>query len=235
MRLFDQDQNIIDYHSHLLPGVDDGSRDMEESLRLLDIAYQEGIRTIYLTPHYRREKDNRFIREVYATFLNNVQEKRPDIAEDMTFHLGHELRYHDGLIDAIRSGNAFTMDGHHVLIEFGPSERYEKMNRELRNILNAGYVPIIAHMERYDALMDEAHIEEVKDMGCLLQMNYQSLIGDSVKGTEAKFGGFFSKDIRRARKLVTEGAIDFFGTDMHRLTYRPPYIKKSIQWLKEHN
>lgn len=224
----------IDIHTHLLPEVDDGSRSAEESLELLGMEYNQGIRKIIFTPHYRRTADNLYLHEVYETFLNEVKKKRPDIFENVEFALGHELVWHEDLIERLKEGQAFTLTGTNlVLIEFEPGIQYDKMYRQLRELLNNGYVPIVAHMERYTALCEEDNIGELRRMGCLMQVNYQSITGDGMSGKEALFNGTFSPEARRIRRLIKEGLVDYCGTDVHRLDYRPPHIKKALEWLRK--
>ena len=224
----------IDIHTHLLPEVDDGSRSTEESLELLGMEYNQGIRKIIFTPHYRRTADNLYLHEVYETFLNEVKKKRPDIFENVEFALGHELVWHEDLIARLKEGQAFTLAGtNRVLIEFSPDTHYDKMYRQLRELCSNGYTPIVAHMERYTALYADENIEELRRMGCLMQVNYQSITGDGMTGKEAAFGGIFSKEIKRIRRLINEDYIDYYGTDVHRLDYRPPHITKALEWLKK--
>lgn len=200
------------------------------------IDYDQGIRDIYFTPHYRRRGDNHYLLDICGNFLREVEEKCPDIYRNTTFHLAHELVYHEELLGRLKDGNAFPLDETgHILIEFDPFLGYDTMYRQLRELLNGGYIPVIAHMERYQALRDPEHVAEVKRAGCLLQVNYQSITGDGMTGREAPFGGIFSKEIKRVRGLITEGMIDWYGTDTHRRDYRPPEIKKALEWLKKND
>lgn len=227
-------REVIDCHAHILPGVDDGSRDMAESLELLRCAYVNGIRTIYCTPHYHRQESNRQVKEVFRKFLRTVREKYPRISAEMDIFLGHELVFHEELPERIAEGEAFPLgDTDRLLIEFDPGTSWTAMFRQIRVLTDAGYVPVVAHMERYEALKKKEHIRELKDAGCLMQVNFSSVTGDSVTGKDALFGGALSPEVRRVRSLIREGWIDLYGTDMHRRDLRPPAVIKQIEWVAE--
>ena len=223
---------VIDCHAHILPAVDDGARDMDESLELLKTAYENGIRTIYCTPHYRRRESNLPVKDLFLAFCREAQKKYPQIYNETELFLGHELVYHEELPERLASGEAFFLgESNKILIEFDPGISYPVMFRQLRTLVNEGFTPVVAHMERYEALKKIENILELKKNGCLMQVNFQSITGDSVTGKEAPFGGVFSPDVRRVRGLVINGLIDLYGTDMHRRDYRPPSVKKQIDWL----
>ena len=229
--IFPDNIGRYDIHSHIIPGVDDGARDIDESIELIETAYNQGIRIIYATPHYSRRSSNMEIRDIFAKLQAELQKRKPNT--DMKLILGHELVYHSELAERLKSGEAFTMgESNKVLIEFSPMTEYRDMYRQLRELIQAGYVPIVAHMERYDALMDPDNVAELKHNGCLIQMNYSSLTGDGVTGIKAPFGGRFSREVKRCRRLVQSGYIDLFGTDMHRRDFRPPDTEDAVRWLK---
>lgn len=225
-------RDVIDCHAHILPGVDDGARDIAESMELLQCAYKNGIRTIYCTPHYHRQESNRQVKEVFREFLRTVREKHPRISEEMDIFLGHELVFHEDLLERIAEGEAFPLgETNRLLIEFDPGISWQTMFRQLKVLTNAGYVPVVAHMERYEALKKKENIRELRDAGCLMQVNFSSITGDSVTGKEFLFGGALSPEARRVRSLIREGEIDLFGTDMHRRDLRPPAVKRQIEWV----
>lgn len=228
------EKEVIDFHAHILPSVDDGARDMDESLELLKTAYENGIRTIYCTPHYRRRESNLPVKDTFLAFCREAEKKYPQIYKETELFLGHELVYHEELPERLASGEAFFLgDSNKILIEFAPGISYPVMFRQLRVLVGEGYTPVIAHMERCEALKNRENVLELKTNGCLMQVNFQSITGDSVTGKEALLGGLFSPDVRRVRSLIREGLIDLFGTDMHRRDYRPPLVKKQVAWLTE--
>ncbi|MDO4938933.1 MAG: protein tyrosine phosphatase [Lachnospiraceae bacterium] len=224
--------NILKYdvHCHIIPGVDDGARDFCEALELIESAYLQGIRVFYATPHYSRHQNAETIRKLYNQLIDTLKIEKPEIADNLEIRLGNELYYHSELAERLDEGQALTMgDSRYILIEFDPAIGYSELYLQLREIINAGYKPIIAHMERYAVLESYDNIGELKRLGCCMQMNYESLTGNGI------LTDLFNREVRRCRKLVAEGYIDLFGTDMHRRDFRFPNILKALEWIKKTN
>lgn len=214
--------NMIDIHAHVLPGVDDGARTTEESCALIGQAVKAGFRAIIATPHYSRRRGAEGCAEALEQLRKAVHETS-QIPDDFEIYLGQETYYHEELVDNLKAGKALTMAGsRYVLVEFDTSVSFQTMSRAMRRLLTSGYVPILAHMERYACLREEKNLDSICRSGCLMQMNYESLDGH-----------WFSREVRWCRKQVLEGKIQFLGTDMHRTDYRPPKIEKSMVWLKK--
>ena len=139
---------LIDIHAHILPGVDDGSRGMEESETMLSMAYCQGIRRIIATPHYSRRRGSGGLTEL----ADRLNAKAQAIYGDFEILPGHETCYYEGLAEALKSGQALTLAG-------------------------SRYVPVLAHVERYLCLRDEGNFRELVQCDCRMQMNYDSLAG----------------------------------------------------------
>lgn len=230
-----EDKKIIvcDFHSHILPCVDDGARDFDESIELIESVFRQGIRVLYATPHYYPRKESDEIKEVYTELLCKLRESDPDTADSMQIVLGQELVYHSELVECLRSGRALTMgESRHVLIEFDSNIRYQDMYSQLRELVSAGYIPVIAHVERYDVLKTEDNVIDLRRMGCLMQMNYDSIMGIDILGQKSKLPLVLNSKVKRVRNMVLDGYIDCFGTDMHRRDFRPPNITDSLEWLQ---
>lgn len=216
----DRMEGTIDIHAHILPGVDDGAEDWDETRWMLRCAYEHGIRAIIATPHYSPGQDVGRLR----TLAWKANEEAGKISSDFHVYLGQEILYFDSMVERLKEGHALTMAGSRfVLVEFRPDQPYKKLYQAVRSLLLAGYYPIIAHVERYKALRNEKLIEELADMGCRLQMNYRSLNGSVI-----------DRDTRWCRKQVRNDRINFLGTDAHHRDYRTPKIGKSLKWLKRH-
>lgn len=186
---------IIDMHAHILPGIDDGSRDWDESRRMLEESYRQGIRYIVATPHYSRSGLPSGIYEL----AERLKEEAHNIAPDFMTGLGQETYYHEGLVDHLREGKALTLEGsQYVLVEFDPQVSYEKMYQAIRKLTMARYIPVIAHVERYTCLRQGTNLSEIARCDCRLQMNYSSLSGNHL----------WDKETRWCRKQVTEA--EFF-------------------------
>ena len=142
---------IIDVHTHILPGIDDGARDWDESRRMLETAYSQGIRHIVATPHYSRRGLRPEIYELSA----RLTEEAKKIAPDFKTGLGQETYYHEGLVENLKQGQALTLEGTRcVLVEFDPQEAYHSLYQAVRKMTMARYIPVIAHVERYFCLRE---------------------------------------------------------------------------------
>lgn len=207
--------SLIDIHAHVLPGVDDGARTTQEACELVEQAAKAGFRAIVATPHYSRRRGAEGCAEA-------AEELRKVIPSGFEIYLGQETYFHEELVDNLKAGKALTMAGsRYVLVEFDTGVSFQALSRAMRRLLTAGYVPILAHMERYACLREEKNLDGICRSGCLLQMNYESLEGH-----------WFGSEVRWCRKQVLEGKIHFLGTDMHRMDYRPPQITKAMEWLE---
>ena len=215
----DLNQKIIDVHAHILPGVDDGSRNMEESIALIGMAAEQRIAGIIATPHYSRHQSVSTLK----TVLLELQERAEHEYPGFKIYLGQEHIYHEELPAKLRGGTVLVMaESRYVLVEFSTRVSYRGLYQGIRSLTGAGYLPVLAHMERYGCLRD-AGTAELCSLGCRMQMNYESLQGN-----------WLNKEVRWCRKQVLDGNIHFLGTDMHRVDHRPPDIKGARKWLDGH-
>lgn len=214
-------KGIIDIHAHILPGIDDGSSSMEETLQMLRLAAEEGIADIIATPH----ASERFpspapgkIREL----VRRVQEEAARSGSGVRIFPGQEILYTEETAERLRRGELLTLGGsRYVLLEFYPGTLYIAICRAVEELLQKGYIPVLAHIERYEGLRAEGRIEALRKRGAYMQMNFQSAIGSA-----------FSKSVRYCRGLLKEEKIDFLGTDMHNIRERRPRAQKTVYWLK---
>ena len=216
---------LFDIHCHILPGVDDGSRDMAMSMDMIDIEYEEGTRDIIFTPHYMIGQNNythESIEEKFNALKSEVEKsgKYPDLK----LYLGSEILYEEGVITRLKQGDIHTMNNtRYILVEYNIRTPYQEILHSIDEMTQARYWPVIAHVERYRAL--EGHIdriEEVIDKGCLLQMNISSVEG-----------GFLNESTHWCRKLIKNGYITFLGTDAHNTDSRAPYSQEYISWIRK--
>lgn len=216
---------IIDIHSHVLPGIDDGARTMEESLSLLEMAYEQGIDAVFATSHYtgcRRKTNHTEIN--YAELRKCLEDKIRERIPEFHIYSGRENFYHEGLTAQLRERpELYLGNGPYAMIEFEPMTSYGLLFRGIRYVIDSGAIPVLAHVERYLCLRNEDNLMELSSIGCRFQMNF-----DSLKGR------FYSSEVRWCRKQILSGRIFALGTDMHRLDFRPPDIKEPLIWLKEH-
>lgn len=219
------DFSMCDIHMHLIPGVDDGSANMEMSLILLLEAYDQGIREIFATPHSSAFDDPR--RNIPA-ILQSLQSLATRYFPDMTLYPGCEV-YCDPFsmeetLHALSTGKYPTLNGsNYVLAEFSPWGTAEDAVRCVDALRNAGWIPVIAHVERYPFAQGQwKWVTYLREIGCLFQINAYSL-AEELNPNIQNF----------ARELTREHLADFLGTDAHRTGHRPPRAEAGIRWLTE--
>lgn len=208
---------IVDIHSHILYGIDDGSKDLEESIQMLKLAYKQGIQKVIATPHSYSKVSIDTIKSTFQTLQKEIDKILPD----MQLYLGQEILYFHDCPDYLKSGELLTL--HHskyVLVEFSPNISFMNLYISVRNLSSHSFIPIIAHIERYIHIQEESNLEKLINMGALLQMNYTSLIGN-----------IFSREVHWCRDMVKKGYIHYLATDMHGIHYRKPEITKALKWL----
>lgn len=217
----EQSKELFDLHSHFLPGIDDGAKNLEETKKLIDMAYEQGIRHIMATPHYVKEANN-YTKEQLIECFEQVKKMEEIRHPDLKLYLGNEIFYTISVVEDLKKGEIQTLNkSRYVLVEFSNYISYRELHQAMRNIILARYTPIIAHMERYECLFKQRErISELKKMGVYFQMNVESVIG-----------GFFDNRARECKRLILEGDIQFLGTDMHDLKYRPPKMKEAMKWI----
>lgn len=205
---------IVDIHSHVLWGVDDGPETFEESCELLRDMVSQGLAVLVLTPHYSRRYAAPSDREVLQEKLKELQE----VFHSVQIVLGQELRWHEELPERIYSGAAIPInEGKYILVEFEPEDPFDTIALGLRKIREIGRIPVLAHVERYRSL-DYGKISEIRHGGTLIQMNYESL-----------HGNFLDRETARCRKLVRENLVDLLSSDVHDRDQRAFFGKKTAQ------
>lgn len=215
-------QGYFDIHSHILPGVDDGAKDMNETRRMLLAAYEEGIRIIVATPHYVAGRTNMAVDRLISIY-EEVKQVAGDGANEVQIILGNELLYNLGLIDALKRGDALTIDStRYILVEFLPSTSFREIWEGINHCIFAGYIPILAHTERYRCLLkDYKLVDDLIKSGTYIQLNLSCITG---RGLDAKV--IFS------HRLLKRGWVHFMGTDTHNAHERAPYAKDAVALIK---
>ena len=216
---------MIDVHSHIIPGVDDGSKTMEHTMVLAYKAYSQGIKTIFATPHSEAFLDNpKNVLDGYhamKAFLSKF-------LKDLDIYLGCEILCSEekmGVILAALDAEQIPSmnETRCVLVEF-PSWISKGEIKECVSVLwEKNWIPIIAHVERYKNITGDLNfVADLRKLGCLIQINIYHLeeSGDSM--------------IQEwTQNLVLNEFVDFLGTDMHELDLRPPSVEQGLSWLEE--
>lgn len=214
---------FADIHVHLLFGVDDGAKDENEMVAILDAAYQTGTRVLCCTPHFHPGYFGGNHDKVDAAFerlSSYVKEKYPD----MSLYLGNELRYEPECVAWLRQGVCRTVnDTRYVLVDFSEAAPQKVIENGLHALLNAGYIPILAHAERYRSLHGKIPVlRSLWHNGVVMQADSQSL-----------FRGFGLLVQRQCRKLLSLGLIDLFSSDAHNCTSRPPEMLECFNYINK--
>lgn len=215
---------IVDIHCHILPGVDDGSKNMEQSKAMLDIAWKQGIHTIIATPHHMPEAKNASP-ETIARKVAELQQYADEQHYDMEILTGNEIYYYSEAVDKLDAEEICTLaESSYVLVEFSPMDDARYIRNSLSELQNMGYDPIVAHVERYMSLHKGSFekIQELRDMGILIQVNAASVTGGFGKPTKVL-----------VEKLLKKQLVDFIGTDAHSDGGRAPKILECAQLLQK--
>lgn len=194
-----------DIHSHLLPGIDDGSPDVETALSFIRYLHERGLKRFICTPHVIGD----MFRNDETSINNalNILQKRLEVElPDVVISAAAEYMLDDYFMQLLQSGKSLlTMGDGYLLTEFPYTVAPGNVNEMSFEIISAGYQPILAHPERYGYYhKNKRAFERLKELGFLFQMNLLSLTGyygSRVKST--------------AKMLLKEGMVDFLGTDLH--------------------
>lgn len=211
---------MIDFHSHILPGIDDGSRNLEQSIAMVNEAKEAGFKKIISTSHYMEnyyECNERDRRQLLKKVQENVQ--------GIELILGNEIYITNNIIELLQNGQASSINGtKYVLFEF-PLITTRPMNDKevIYRLVENGYIPIIAHPERYPFIQENPdYLFELEEMGALFQANYGSIIG--MYGLKAK---------KTLKILLKNNLISFLGSDVHRPEQVYNKMPKIIKKLKK--
>lgn len=197
---------MVDLHSHILPNIDDGSSSALETFMMLKEAEKSGFTDIIATPHYILEATEQNKQDV----INQIKEINQAAREQgihVKVHPGEEIYAVPNLTELIAQDKIITLNlSKHILIEFAMHDKPRFMENLIFELCNLGYIPVIAHPERYDYVKDNVNIvSDLQNMGALIQCNYGSLIG--------KYGHTAQKIVI---KLLKNKQVDFMGSDCHR-------------------
>lgn len=214
-------RRIVDLHSHILPGIDDGSPDMETSLKMLSIAADDGITDIIATPHFKASHRNASV-DTILRLIKELSIKARENNIDINIYPGNEVYYFSEIADYLDQGRILTLgNSDSVLIEFSPADSFAHIRSGLQEVRYMGYNPILAHVERYECMLrNPDNVRELARMNIRMQINASSVAGEL--GYKVKHAVI---------KLIDNGYIYYIGTDAHDLKKRSPIMSKAIKIL----
>lgn len=219
---------MIDIHSHIIFGVDDGPETLEESIELIKEAYHQGVRTIVATSHRRKGMFETPEVTIFSHFMT-LKEEIKVLLPEMTLLYGGELYFTADIVGKLENQTIPTMNGtRFALIEFSTGTPWRTIHGAITDLVNVGITPIVAHIERYNAL--ENHKDRVKElinMGCYTQINSSHVLKAKLFGDKYKV---FKK---RATYFLEENLVHCIASDMHNLDNRKPYMKDAYAIIEK--
>ena len=213
----------VDVHCHLIPGVDDGAKSMKESLAALKEQYDQNVKYVICTPHVTADLSPEVAENIRESFYDLERSlAKTTFGENIMLFLGCEIMYSESIIEKVVSGEIWTMGGSgYVLVEFLPSVSYEDICHAVRRLSDSGFLPILAHIERYQCLYKKIEcIRKLQDMGAYCQINASTLQR-----------GLFNQRSAFIKKICKSGLIHFLGTDSHGMEKRRPDMKNGSEWV----
>lgn len=214
---------MIDFHTHIIPNVDDGSRSVEDTFKLIKEAEEAGFNKIISTSHYMEgyyevESNERKV------WIDAINEKLVEQNTNVQLYLGNEVYITDNIIHLLEEGKASTINNtSYVLFEMPLNAKPLNINDVIFEMLRCKIVPILAHPERYSFVQkDPELIYDLIQKGVLMQCNFGSF--DGMYGTKAEV---------IAKELLLNNMIHFLGSDVHRQNTIYPRIQSILENLKK--
>ncbi|MCQ2547169.1 MAG: capsular polysaccharide biosynthesis protein [Clostridia bacterium] len=203
---------ITDFHTHLLPEIDDGSRNVETTIRMLEAEYQQGVGCVIATPHFCgwKHRIDEFVAERQRSMdkISEITEaiKAPEII------MGAEVEYFPGIC---RSGDLekLAIEGTKVILIEMPFEEWsDTCVKEIISMKDAGWQIVLAHIERYmDSKKNVKALDEMREKGILMQINTGSVCRGALS--------------RRLIRMIGKGQVHLLGSDCHSMNHRPPNME----------
>lgn len=195
-------EGFTDWHSHILPGVDDGVETLEESLDILSGYEQLGLRELWLTPHIMEDLPN-----TTDKLRQRFEQLKQAYDGPVKLHLAAENMIDNLFLSRLEANDVLPIGekGDTLLIETSYFSAPMRLFETIDLIKSKGYHPLLAHPERYNYITDFSTYSKLREQGVKFQLNLLSI------------GGYYGPIVRqKARRLLSEGYIDRLGSDMHR-------------------
>lgn len=214
---------MIDMHTHVLPNIDDGAKDVEESVQMLQNALSQGIKTVVATSHYYGKQRSP---QKYLQLRSEAYEKlKPYIPDGLNVVLGAEVHFTEDNSVSHEQICSLAIEGtKYVLLEFDFMRPFtDKLFRKLSDFLyETDYTPIIAHVDRYPSIYKKPKIlTDLIKMGCLLQVNAEAFLEKRTKSL--------------AFAMLKKGYVHCIGSDMHDTENRAENFEKMLEEIKKEN
>ena len=215
---------MIDIHSHLLYGVDDGAKTIDESVDIIRNLYKNGITDIILTPHYIEYSSYNSNKKSNLEKLDSLKKKLKEEGINVNLYLGNEIYINNNILSLLNKGEISSLnDSKYLLIELPMSGKYDNYVEIFKELIENGYKVILAHPERYNTFKKDINlIYELKNIGVLMQCNIESILKT------------YGKDsYKTIKKLAKNKLINFIASDIHhKKDYE--YINKARNKFKKY-
>lgn len=217
---------MLDLHIHILPGVDDGAQDYEDSIGMADLALKSGIRTVCATPHANQMgRYENFYSLEFSRRYDRLQEMLRSNNLPLQILEGQEIMASDDMLEKILDGRLISLNGtQYYLVEFPFGSDPDWITDRLEDILSIDATPIIAHVERYHCVQyDPGFVYDWIRMGCVTQMNKGSMLG--------RFGNSVKET---CMPLLNYELIHCLASDAHGPVRRTPWMRDAHEFLTNH-
>ena len=216
-------QGLIDMHCHIVPGVDDGARDLYDAAKILQLEYRNQVQSVIVTPHYRAGMFETPQKEVERQF-QRIDEMTRRSRSGMRVYLGCEYHTNAHMVEDLKKGLRPTMAGtEYVLVEFSGRHNYQIIRNQVYALLAAGYRPIIAHAERYPCLTKTpALVQELVHMGAQIQLTSANVLGKS---------GWWQKQF--CHKMIQKKQVHYIASDAHDQGHRKPDLLPCAEYVSK--
>lgn len=219
---------MIDIHTHILYGVDDGVTTLEESLKCIEACYLQGVRGIFLTPHRKKGQFESSTEKRQAHFACLQAEVRKRFPELQLFY-GEEIYVSFDALKKIEEGTWKSLEnGAFVLIEFHPALHYAEMEQTVVQLRCMGKCPVLAHIERYEPLaFDAVKVERLIQKGAYIQVNAKNVLPMKLWGEKNK------EYKKRVKFFLEKGMVHFVASDVHSFAEENLCLLKAYQQVEK--
>ena len=209
--------NYVDIHSHVLPGIDDGAKNLKDSQFLMESMIGFGFKKCITSPHTMANVYNNTIESITSA-KKSVENELSDLAQKLDLKAASEYFIDENFIENFKSNPLLTIKDNYVLVEMSFLNPPIQLHEYLFELQLARYQPILAHPERYTFYHSNfKEFEKLKKMGLKFQMNLLASVG------------YYGPDVANASdKLLKSGFIDFVGSDIHHKQHIDSFAKKVV-------
>lgn len=216
---------IANIHSHIVPYVDDGAKNMETALTMIKMEYDQGVRMLICTSH------NGYSANYIQNYLEKFLALKTQVAQiypDLKLLFGNEIyctkENIDDILDSLAKEVILPLENtKHVLVEFPCCISFDDTKVILKKLLSHGWKPIVAHCERYENICSRKIVKKLILNNIMIQINLYSLEEESSECIK-----------ERARMLFKNKFIHFVGSDCHGIHWRSPSLDKGVAYIKDH-